>query len=124
MPPEWFERWWTATAATDEQGGGETIRAPNGVVLDGVEYWSVGRPLYDPGSLQMPVLVVVGEWDNDTPPSLAQTLFPLINRAPWKRMSILGGGTHAMLMERNRILLFRTVSQFLEEVPPGEQIQA
>ena len=52
-------------------------------------------------------------------PDLAQALFPLIDNAPWKRLTILSGGTHTMLMERNRMLLFRTVSQFLEEEPPS-----
>ena len=66
----------------------------------------------------MPLLIVVGEWDNDTPPYMAQAIFPLATGAPWKRLSVLGGGTHSMLMERNRILLFRTVQQFLEEAPP------
>ena len=122
MPPEWFDHWWTATAASDPAGGGETIRAPNGVVQDGAEFWSVGRPLYDPAAITAPVLLVVGEWDNDTPPYMAQTLFPLFTAARWKRLTLLSGGTHAMLMERDRILLFRTVQQFLEEEAPGADV--
>ncbi|MGD9806199.1 MAG: alpha/beta hydrolase [Hyphomicrobiaceae bacterium] len=119
IPAGWFDQWWTAVAATDPAGGGKTIRAPNGVVLDGIEYWNAGKPLYDPSRITVPMLVVVGEWDNDTPCSMAETVFPLFTQAPWKRLAILGGGTHAMLMERNRILLLRTVQQFLEEPPPG-----
>lgn len=121
MPSAWFDEWWAATAASDPLGAGETIRAPNGVVLDGIEYWEVGRPLYDPAKLSIPVLVVVGEWDQDTPVSMAQTLFPKLTSAPWRRLSVLSGGTHTMLMERNRMLLFRSVSQFLEEPPPGAE---
>jgi len=119
IPPGWFDQWWQAVASPDPQGGGMTVRAPNGVVLDGIEYWNAGRPLYDPSRISVPLLVVVGEWDNDTPRSMAETVFPLFTGAPWKRLSILGGGTHAMLMERNRILLYRSVQQFLEESPPG-----
>jgi pimeloyl-ACP methyl ester carboxylesterase len=119
MPPGWFDQWWTAVAATDPAGGGKTVRAPNGVVMDSIEYWSAGKPLYDPARVTVPVLIVVGEWDNDTPVSMAQTLFPLFTAAPWKRLSILSGGTHSMVTERNRMLLFRTVQQFLEEAPPG-----
>ena len=121
MPPGWFEQWWTETAASDPAGAGRTIRAPNGVLLDGQEYWNAGRPIYDPAKITAPVLVVVGEWDNDTPPALAQALFPLLTGAPWKRLAVLGGGTHSMLMERNRMLLLRTVHQFLEEAPPGPE---
>ncbi len=121
MPPEWFDQWWAATAAADPIGGGETIRAPNGVVQDGAEFWNVGKPLYDPAALKTPVLVVVGEWDNDTPPALAQALFPLIVNAPWKRLTVLSGGTHSMIMERRRMLLFRTITQFLTEAEPSAE---
>jgi hypothetical protein len=51
----------------------------------------------------VPVLVVVGEWDNDTPAYMAQTLFPLLTKAAWKRLSIVSGGTHAIMMENNRM---------------------
>ncbi|MGE0767700.1 MAG: alpha/beta hydrolase [Hyphomicrobiaceae bacterium] len=119
IPAGWFDQWWTAVAAADPAGGGKTIRAPNGVVMDGVEYWNAGKPLYDPAHITVPLLVVVGEWDNDTPRAMAETVFPLFTKAPWKRLAVLGGGTHAMLMERNRILLFRSVQQFLEESSPG-----
>lgn len=123
MPPAWFDTWWRETAALDEQGQGETIRAPNGVVQDGAEYWNVGRPLYDPAKLDVPLLITVGEWDNDTPPFMAQTLFPLATQAPWKRMAILGRGTHTIMMERNRILLFRSVLEFFTEMPPAPGAQ-
>ncbi len=118
MPAEWFEEWWQATTAADPDAQPDTVRAPNGVVLDGIEYWNAGRPVWDPSLIRAPVLVTVGAWDVDTPPALAQTLFPLLVNAPWSRLSVLSGGTHSMLMERNRILLFRTVQQFLEEPPP------
>jgi pimeloyl-ACP methyl ester carboxylesterase len=38
MPKAWFDAWADATFATDPNGAGETVRAPNGVVLDGKEY--------------------------------------------------------------------------------------
>ncbi|MCH9670814.1 MAG: alpha/beta hydrolase [Gammaproteobacteria bacterium] len=119
MPLSWFDQWWEASMAMDAAARPGTIRAPNGVVQDGVEYWNAGVPLYEPQKVTAPVLLVVGEWDNDTPPHMAQTLFPLFSSAAWKRLTILSGGTHAMLMERNRMLLFRTVQQFLEESAPG-----
>ena len=122
MPRAWFDQWWDATAKADPQGGGETIRAPNGVVQDGADFWRAGKALYDPAAIEVPVLVTVGELDNDTPPNLAQTLFPLFTNAPWKRLSILSGGTHALIMESNRMLLFRTVLQFLQEPAPGPDV--
>ena len=76
-----FEQWADATFATDPKGGGKTLRAPNGVIQDGQEYWSAGKAAYDPARIKAPVLLVVGEWDKDTPPYMAQTLFPLLVNA-------------------------------------------
>lgn len=119
IPAGWFEAWADATFATDPKGGGKTLRAPNGVVQDGLEIWSDGKSVYDPAKITAPVLIVLGEWDRDTPPYMAQTLYPLLVNAPWKRHVMLGGGTHTIIMERNRMLLFRTVQQFLDEPPPA-----
>lgn len=119
MPSEWFELWWQATTAADPDAEPGTIRAPNGVVEDGRDYWNVGRQLYDPSKIACPVLVIVGEWDRDTQPDLAIKLYPLLTGAPWKRLTVVSGGTHSLMMEANRMLLFRSVQQFLEEEPPG-----
>jgi len=118
IPTGWFEQWADATFATDPKGGGKTLRAPNGVVQDGQEFWSAGKTSFDPAKITVPVLLVLGEWDRDTPPYMAQTLFPLITNAKWKRLAMLSEGTHTILMEKNRMLLLRTVQQFLEEPAP------
>lgn len=120
IPAGWFDAWADATYATDPKGGGKTLRAPNGVVQDGLDYWGATPPkaYWDPAKVTAPTLLVLGEWDRDTPPYMAQTLFPLLVNAPWKRHVVLGEGTHTILMEKNRMLLFRTVQQFLEEEPP------
>lgn len=119
MPREWFDQWWDAVTNAQPEGGGETIRAPNGVVQDGQECWRAGKPVYDPARITVPVLVTVGEMDRDTPVYMAETLFPLLTGAPWRRLAVLSGGTHTILMERHRMLLFRSVQQFLEEAAPG-----
>ena len=121
IPAGWFDAWADATFATDPKGEGKTLRAPNGVVQDGLEFWAATppKPYWDPAKLVTPVLLVLGEWDKDTPPYMAQTLFPLLINAPWKRLAMLSEGTHTILMEKNRVLLFRTVQQFLEETPPA-----
>ena len=49
---------------------------------------------------------------------MAQALYPLLTNAAWKRHVVLSEGTHTILMEKNRMLLLRTVQQFLEEPPP------
>lgn len=117
IPPGWFDAWADATWATDPVGAQQrppVIRAPNGVRQDGDEYWNAGRPLYDPAKITVPTLLVVGEWDADTPPALARTVYPLLVNAPAKRLVVLPEGTHTMVMERNRMALFETVQDFLE----------
>ena len=120
IPNGWFEQWANATFATDAKGEGKTLRAPNGVVQDGLEFFGATppKPYYDPAKITSPVLLVLGEWDQDTPPYMAQTLFPLLTNAAWKRFSMLSEGTHSIALEKNRMLLIRTVQQFLEEPPP------
>ena len=93
------------------------LRAPNGVIQDGAEFWSAGKPYYDPAKITVPTLLVHGEWDRDTPPYMAQTLFPLLVNAPGKRYVALAEGTHTIIMERNRMQLFQAVQAFLEEEP-------
>ena len=120
IPKGWFDQWANATFATDAKGEGKTLRAPNGVVQDGLEFFGASppKPYYDPSKITAPVLLVLGEWDQDTPPYMAQTLFPLLTNAAWKRMAMLSEGTHSIALEKNRMLLIRTVQQFLEELPP------
>jgi esterase/lipase len=91
------------------------LRAPNGVVQDLRLYWGAGKPTYDPGRITAPILLVQGEWDHDTPPYMAQTLFRLLTHAPWKQYTMIGEGTHTIIMERNRQQLFYIVQRFLEE---------
>ena len=121
IPAGWFDMWADATFATDPAGAGKTLRAPNGVVQDGLDYWGASPPkaFYDPARITAPVLLVLGEWDQDTPTYMAQALFPLLTSAAWKRHVVLSEGTHTILLEKNRMLLLRTVQQFLEEPAPA-----
>lgn len=117
IPPGWFDAWADATFATDPVGAAMTppvLRAPNGVVQDSRLYWAAGRPLYDPAAIVAPIMLVVGEWDHDTTPAMAQALFARLVNAPQKRLVIVGEATHTMLMEHNRMMLFEQVQLFLE----------
>jgi pimeloyl-ACP methyl ester carboxylesterase len=118
IPPGWFEHWAGVTWATDPEGmrrNPAVLRAPNGVLADSAEYWQAGRPFWDPAKVTVPTLLVTAEWDRDTPPSMATTIFPLLTASPGKRCVLLGEGTHTMLMERNRGALYQAVQVFLEE---------
>jgi pimeloyl-ACP methyl ester carboxylesterase len=118
IPPGWFEHWAGVTFASDPEGqrrNPPALRAPNGVLLDSREFWQSGKPLYDPSKITVPTLLVVAEWDRDTPPTMANTLFPLLTASPGKRLVQLAEGTHSIVMERNRGALFQAVQVFLEE---------
>ncbi|HEY5965529.1 MAG TPA: alpha/beta fold hydrolase [Xanthobacteraceae bacterium] len=118
IPAGWFDAWADATFASDPDGAKQNppvLRAPNGVVQDGAEFFGAGKPYYDPSKITVPTLLVLGEWDRDTPPYMAQTLFPLLVNAPGKRFMMLAEGTHTIMMEKNRMELFKAVQGFLDE---------
>jgi pimeloyl-ACP methyl ester carboxylesterase len=118
IPYGWFEKWVEATWATDPIGASQTspvLRAPNGTLQDTRDFWSSGKPYYDPGKVTVPTLIVHAEWDADNPSALALGIYAQIKHAPWKRLVEIGEGTHTVLMEKNRMQLFREVQLFLDE---------
>ena len=118
IPAGWFDQWADAAWADDPVGAQQSppvIRAPNGVVADGVDYWSRGKPYYDPARITVPTLLIHAEWDQDTPSYMAQTLFPLMVNSPGKRYVQLAEGTHSIIIEKNRLDLFKAVQAFLDE---------
>jgi pimeloyl-ACP methyl ester carboxylesterase len=118
IPAGWFDQWADATFATDPEGTKQNpplLRAPNGVVQDGLDFFGAGKPYYDPSKITAPTLLIHAEWDRDTPAYMAQTLFPLLVNAPGKRYVQLAEGTHTIIMEKNRMKLFEAVQAFLDE---------
>ena len=118
IPAGWYEAWAAATIASDPVGAAQNppvLRAPNGVVADGLKYWGNGVIPWKAEDIKVPVLLIKGEWDRDTPAYMAQNLFPKLTGAPYKRYVELGEGTHTIIMEKNRMNLFREVQLFLDE---------
>ncbi|MGU3404167.1 alpha/beta hydrolase [Methylobacterium brachiatum] len=121
IPPGWFDQWADATFASDPVGAGQTppvLRAPNGTVADKDAYWAAGKPLYDPGDIRVPVLLIHAEWDADLPSYQAQEYFTKLTHAPYKRFIELGEGTHTVMMEKNRMQFLHAVAAFLKEADP------
>ena len=120
IPAGWFDKWADATWATDPEGAKmnpPVLRAPNGVVQDGLDFYGAtpGKPYYDPAKITVPTLLIGAEWDRDTPPYMGQALVPLLVNAPGKRLVQLAEGTHTIIMEKNRLKLFEAVQAFLDE---------
>lgn len=117
-PQAWFDKWWEANLATDPAGAKQTppvLRAPNGVLKDVVEFLGKGIPLYNPSAIRVPTLVIVAEWDQDTPLFMAQEVFSKLVNTPYKRQVVLAEGTHAIVVEKNRMELINEVQRFLDE---------
>jgi len=117
IPVEWFDAWWAAAIGPDPVGAAQNptvVRVPNGVMEDLQKYWMSGKRYYDPAKIVVPTLVIFGEWDVDTPSSMAIDVFVGLKRAPKKRLVIIGEGTHWILMEKNRLQLFQETQLFLE----------
>ncbi|MDB5809545.1 MAG: alpha/beta hydrolase [Betaproteobacteria bacterium] len=118
MPESWFDAWADATFASDPWGAQQkppVVRAPNGSAQESRDMAVSGKPPYDAAAIRVPTLLVVAEWDSDTPTYMAQTLFPQLVNAPYKRFVTIGEGTHSVIMEKNRMQLFREVQLFLDE---------
>lgn len=117
-PTASFDKWWAGNLASDPEGAKRTppvVRAPNGVIKDLVEYWGKGKPTWDPSQVRVPTLLILAEWDQDTPQYMAQEVFSAMTNAPYRRLEILSEGTHAMALEKNRMHLIEQVQKFLEE---------
>ena len=118
IPDGWFEAWADATFATDPWGAQQNpavLRAPNGVLDDIQNFWAAGKPKYDPAKITAPTLIIHAEWDQDTPAYMSQALFPLLTNAAIKRYIVIGEGTHSVIMEKNRMQLFKETQLFLDK---------
>jgi esterase/lipase len=80
-----------------------------------VESFRKGRPLYSPSEIRVPTLVIVAEWDQDTPLFMAHEVFSKLVNTPYKREVVLAKGTHAICVEKNRMELIKEVQRFLDE---------
>ncbi|WP_167283404.1 alpha/beta hydrolase [Paraburkholderia sp. Cy-641] len=113
-----LKAWWSHTTATEPNPESKllpVLRAPNGVLADIAESWGTGNPTYNPEEIEAPTLLILGEWDVDTPLYMAQELFSRLISVPYKRLEVLQRGTHAMSLECNRFHLYRRIQQFLTQ---------
>jgi pimeloyl-ACP methyl ester carboxylesterase len=117
-PTTWFDIWWQAALATDPVGAKQNppvLRAPNGVLKDVVDYWGAGKATWEPEKIRVPTLLILAEWDQDTPLFMAQEVFARLVNAPSKRHVVIGEGTHTVAIEKNRMHLINQIQSFLDE---------
>jgi len=117
-PSAWFDTWWQGNLATDPAGAKQNppvLRAPNGVLKDLVDYWAAGKATWEPEKIRVPTLLILAEWDQDTPLYMAQEVFAKLINTPYKRHVVIGEGTHVVALEKNRMHLVTQVQAFLDE---------
>jgi pimeloyl-ACP methyl ester carboxylesterase len=116
VAPELVKQWCEDVVQSDPKAN-ETdpplLRAPSGVLKDYTHCSTSGEPWYDPGLITAPTQIVVAEFDQETTPQQAASVFSKLGRATEKRMTVIGNGTHTLLLERNRHALFDVVASFL-----------
>lgn len=117
-PWERIVDWSKTIVDTDPDSGNQdppVLRAPTGVVKDVTSYWLKGKPTYDPARIQAPTLVVVGEWDMETTIEQGWDVYQRLTGAAQRRYTVIGQGTHTLLLENHRHDLYRTVEEFLRQ---------
>lgn len=110
------EQWGSDAVATDP-GSAErdppSLRSPAGVVKDVIEFWMQGKPTYDPGKIEAPTLVIVGEWDQETSVEQGWEVFVRLTSAAEKRYVVVGQSSHTIWLEDNRHQLYGSLAEFL-----------
>jgi pimeloyl-ACP methyl ester carboxylesterase len=114
VPPARVSRWCSDTVLVDP-GGDKSglLRAPTGVLKDFRHYSETGDPWYEPTAILAPTQIVVGELDRETTPEQGRKIFEQLGNAREKRMTVIGQGTHSLLLEDHRDALHSVVSGFL-----------
>jgi pimeloyl-ACP methyl ester carboxylesterase len=107
-----FQRWGAQWLASDGRSEG-AVRFPSGPSADLADLLR-GRSYYDPGRLEMPVLLVRGEWDAWPNDEDYRRLLAAMRAARDKRYAVIPRGTHVMHLEAARLELYETVREFLD----------
>lgn len=89
------------------------LRAPCGVIKDYQHCMQSGEDWYDPSRIAAPVLIVTGELDEETTPDQGRRLFARLTSAAYKQLTIIGQGTHSLMLENPRRQLHAAVDGFL-----------
>lgn len=117
-PSAWFDKWWTLNLRYDEAGSRRSppvVRAPSGVTQAFTDFWAHGKPAWEPRKVRSKTLVVVGEWDRNTPVEGARAVYDRLEHATSRELRILPEATHFAVLEKNRGLLLDALVQFLGE---------
>lgn len=113
VPDDAFEAFWDALVSSGQRVDDEEIRAPNGTLVDVRK--SIEAPLYDPGEIDVPALVVRGSLDTSSVRDDALALFDALGGTD-RTYTEISGGTHFLQFEPRRNVLYDTVRSFHDRV--------
>lgn len=116
LHPDIFTRWGAQWLASDARREG-AVRFPAGPSADLTDLQQ-GRSYYDPARLEMPVLLVRGEWDAWPSDADYRALQATVKAA---RYVAIPRGTHVMHLETARFGLYEEVLEFLRSETPAGQ---
>jgi pimeloyl-ACP methyl ester carboxylesterase len=68
----------------------------------------MGKATWEPERIRVRTLLILTEWDQDTPLYIAQV------NTPYKRRVVVGEGTHTVALEKSRMQLIGQIQGFLE----------
>lgn len=112
-----LDRWCHAYLASDASAAQRTpvaVKIPNGPAADVAACWA-GQALLDTSLIQVPVLIVRGEWDHVTTDADAGRLFNGLSSCTDKRDIKISGGNHWLHLQPRRAALWAAVRSFLHE---------
>lgn len=101
----------SAADAQGAEGAGKSFRAPTGALVDLFEVFN-GRPLYQPGDIKTPTLVIRGYDDTTSTRTDASNLFEKLGTDD-KRLATVSPGSHFLCAELNAAELFEEIGLFL-----------
>lgn len=89
-----------------------SVRVPAGRTADMTAIAS-GQFTYDPGKIRAPTLIVMGESDAVTTFAGAQWLLKSLSQAVYRRLVVIGHGSHTIQYEAERTQLYAAMAAFL-----------
>ena len=89
------------------------VRFPNGYAAD-VEDLMHNKLYYNPAAIQVPVLVIRGEWDSYPDNVDSEKLFKSLENISYKKYVVIEKATHVMHLEKSRHQLYEETTQFLK----------
>jgi pimeloyl-ACP methyl ester carboxylesterase len=102
-------------SALDPKSGSHmprAFRSPTGSLADLVSIFN-GRPLYDPGKITMPTLLIRGTNDTTSTHSDSERLLSAL-ASPRKQYQVIAPGSHFLCVEKNRVELYEGLNRFLD----------